>query len=64
MLSFARGSAGVDDGESRAHESCLQAIFFSEYVVRAWSEEFELRYLRSPVALIDFCPCCRRLGSF
>ena len=44
----------LDDGGIASAESCLQAIFFSEYVVRAWSEEFQLRYLRSPVALIDF----------
>ena len=44
----------LDDGGIARAESCLQAIFFSEYVVRAWSEEFQLRYLRSPVALIDF----------
>ena len=43
----------ADGGIERA-ESCLQAIFLFEYVVRAWSEEFQLKYLRSPVALIDF----------
>ncbi|OUS45148.1 hypothetical protein BE221DRAFT_146761 [Ostreococcus tauri] len=43
----------ADGGIERA-ESCLQAIFLFEYVVRAWSEGFQLRYLRSPVALIDF----------
>ena len=43
----------ADGGIERA-ESCLQAIFLFEYVVRAWSEEFRLKYLRSPVALIDF----------
>ena len=43
----------ADGGIERA-ESCLQAIFLFEYVVRAWSEEFQLKYLRSPVALIVF----------
>jgi len=44
----------LDDGGIALAESCLQAIFLFEYVVRAWSEEFQLRYLRSPAALIDF----------
>ena len=44
----------LEDGAIENAEQCLQAIFLFEYVVRAWSEEFQLRYLRSPVALIDF----------
>ena len=44
----------LEDGAIENAEQCLQAIFLFEYVVRAWSEEFKLRYLRSPVALIDF----------
>jgi len=44
----------LKDGGIERAEQVLQAVFLFEYVVRAWSEEFKLKYLRSPTALIDF----------
>jgi len=44
----------LKDGGIERAEQVLQAVFLFEYIVRAWSEEFKLKYLRSPTALIDF----------
>ncbi len=44
----------LKDGGIERAEEVLQAVFLFEYIVRAWSEEFKLKYLRSPTALIDF----------
>ena len=53
----------LDDGGIASAESCLQAIFFlSTSCARGGRVSVEVS--RSPVALIDFFRCCRRLGSF
>ena len=44
-------------------EDTLQAIFLFEYVLRAWSENFSLKYLRSPTALVDFAAILPSLES-
>ena len=44
----------IDPATVASGEETVQAIFLFEFVLRAWSEEFSVKYLRSPVALVDF----------
>jgi hypothetical protein len=41
-----------------------QAVFLFEFILRAWSEGFDLNYLRSPVALVDFAAVLPSLELF
>lgn len=39
-------------------------MFLFEFILRAWSEGFDLNYLRSPVALVDFAAVLPSLELF
>jgi hypothetical protein len=44
----------IDPATVASGEGTVEAIFLFEFCLRAWSEEFSFKYLRSPVALVDF----------
>ena len=45
----------IDPATVASGEETVQAIFFFEFVLSAWAERFRFsKYLRSPVALVDF----------
>ena len=45
-------------------ETTLQGVFLFEFILRAWSERFSLKYLRSPVSLVDLAAILPSLGAF
>lgn len=53
----------IDPATVASAETTLQSIFLFEFALRAWSERFNLTYLRSPVALVDLAAILPSLDS-
>lgn len=53
----------IDPATVASAETTLQSIFLFEFALRAWSERFNLTYLRSPVALVDLAAIMPSLDS-
>lgn len=53
----------IDPATVASAETTLQSIFLFEFALRAWSERFNLTYLRSPVALVDLAAVLPSLDS-
>ena len=53
----------IDPATVASAETTLQSIFLFEFALRAWSERFDLTYLRSPVALVDLAAILPSIDS-